>query len=105
MDFLRSILKWIILGILFIVIIVLIVKLSSRTEEKTTQVEPPTTIVDQTQKEPVEETMDDNPQNENLTVDSPDTASTAFPHIVLGLVILTIGGRYIYKNRNVKENS
>ena len=107
MDFLRSILKWIILGILFIIIIVLIVKFANRTDnKKNTTNEPPVNITDRAQEELIEEPIAENAQtNESQTVDSPDTASNSFPHVLIGLSFLTIAGRYIYKNRNTKENS
>lgn len=107
MDFLRGILKWIVLAIIFIILIVLIVRFANRTETKKEPKEPVVNIVENNNKE--EETLEnvDSYQNipEDLVVDSPDTASTALPEVLLGLTIISFGGYYIYKNRTVKENS
>ena len=110
MEILKSLLKWIILAIIFIILIVLIVKFANRTDNKKVTKEPTINIVEKNKDEHPEEDrvlLDDANEtaNENLVVDSPDTASSALPAILLGLGIISVGGFYIYKNREVEENA
>ena len=109
MDLLRGILRWIILAILLIVLVVLLVKLASRNSNTTKETKTKESTVNIVQKEKQEEeTIEDTnmePIQENLTVDSPDTASSGIFEVVVGSFILGVGANYIYKRRNIKENS
>ena len=108
MDFLRGIIKWIILALLFIVFIVLVIKFGNRTKTNNNQPKQPPVNVVEKEKEPINETPElpeENMEPENLTVDSPDTASTGLPHMIIGFIIIGCAGRYIYKHREVKGNS
>lgn len=114
MEFLKLLLKWIVIAIIFVLIIVLLVKLAYRNENKAkntkepkvnivqkekTTTEEDTTTYDDDGLEPIEDTTD------VYTVDSPDTASSGIAETLLGIVILSCGASYIYKRRTVKGNS
>jgi len=116
MEFLKLLLKWIVLAIIFVLIIVLLVKLANRNEKTSKNSKEPKvnivqkennnndikeeTIDEDDSLEPIEEDMDD-----AYTVDSPDTASNGIAETLLGIVILSYGASYIYKRRTVKGNS
>lgn len=108
MEFLRGIIKWIILAILFVIFIVLIINVANKTSKKPVTKDPSVNVVEKspTPTEPELQPIDDQSAgSDSMTVDSPDTASTGLPHIIVGLVILSFGAGYIFKNRNVKGNS
>ena len=108
MELLRGLLKWIVLAIIIIVIIVLIVRFANRTEsQNNTPTEPTVNIVERGNQSNDDADTNDSlePLQENLTVDSPDTASNGIKETILGLIILGFGIHYVYKRRNVKENS
>ena len=112
MEILKSLLKWIILAIIFILLIVLIVKFANKSSNKKTTKENNIEIVEKSKDEqPVEErentelTQENELVAENQVVDSPDTASSALPAVLLGLGIISVGGYYIYRNREEKENA
>lgn len=109
MEILKSLLKWIILAIIFIILIVLIIKFANKADQKkTTTNEPTVNVVEKDiNEQPVEDVADDAEASaqENLVVDVQDTASTGLPAILLGLGIITCSGFYIYKNREVEENA
>ena len=107
MDLIRGLIKWIILAIIFIVLIVLVIRLANRQEVKNKVKEPTVNIVETT-KDDVEDVVNDInevPLQDDLTVDSPDTASTGIKETIIGFAILGFGAHYIYKRRNVKGNS
>ena len=111
MEILKSLLKWIILAIIFILLITLIVKLANKSEKKKASTSPEVNVVEKSKDEQPEEEkvlLDDANEttgSDQLVVDSPDTASSALPAVLLGLGIISIGGFYIYWNREEKENS
>lgn len=110
MEILKSLLKWIILAIIFILLITLIVKLANKTDKKKVTKAPEVNVVEKSKDEQPEEDkvlLDDANVTapEQLVVDSPDTASSALPAVLLGLGIISVGGFYIYWNREEKENS
>ncbi len=112
MELLRGLLKWIILAIIFIVIIILVVNYSNKTGKLKNQIkENNITLIDSKNKDR-EDTSDglepiqsEPVENTNQTVYSPDTASSGVVEIIIGSFILGIGAHYIYKRRNIKENS
>ncbi len=109
MYILKTILKWVIVALIFILIIALIVKFANKTEKAAKKVKEPVVNIVENQKEK-ETTIDDpgvaaDSAQENLLYDSPDTASSNTIHIIIGSIILCVGANYIYKRRNIKENS
>ena len=107
MELIKGLIKWIILAIIFIVLIVLVIKLANRSEVKNKVKEPTVNIVNSAKEEIKEDVNDINEvalQND-LTVDSPDTASSSIKETIIGLTILGFGIHYIYKRRNLKGNS
>ncbi len=109
MYLLKTILKWLIVALIFIAIIALIVKFANTTESKAKKVKEPVVNIVENQKEK-ETTVDDpgvsnDSTQEALLYDSPDTASSNTIHIIIGSIILCIGANYIYKRRNIKVNS
>ncbi len=117
MEFIVKLIKWIILIIILVVIILLIVNYSSKTNKLKNQVkENNITLIDQNKNkekedsndglEPIQdESTQTTTQNTDQTVYSPDTASSGIIEVVIGSFILGIGAHYIYKRRNIKENS
>ena len=111
MNFLKGILKWIILAIIVIIIAVLIINLLNRPEsnnKSTTnnnEYEPSVNFVDSNKDDDFEENLEDDFTEDNLIVDSPDTGNSGFLQALIGLSILTYGASYIYKNQKVKGNS
>ena len=115
MEFLKLLLKWIVIAIIFVLIIVLLVKLAHRNENSSTKAkEPKVNIVQKENNKVKEEQLDEEDSLEPIeddytetsyTVDSPDTASNGLVETLLGVVILSFGASYIYKRRTVKGNS
>ena len=126
MEFLKNLLKWILLILFIIIIIVLTIKFANRKDNtKTKSKEPTVNIVEKKKKKNVEtvesveaEKKDEEDKDEalieinkqestqeTLIVDSPDTASSGAKEIVFGIMFLGFAISYIYTYKNMKENS
>ena len=108
----RGLIKWILFAVLLVIAIILIVNFVKKTEkQQPTTAKPQVDIIQQN--EPEDDTLPDEsslpseePMETDISVDSPNTASSGLPEILIGIVIIAFGTRYIYKNSKlVKENS
>ena len=110
MELLKGLLKWIILAILIILVVVLVIKYANKNEttNNNQKKEPTVNVVDRTRAEDAETEPDEDglePIQENLTVDSPDTASTGIKETIIGIMIIGFGFGYIKNHSTQKENS
>ena len=113
MEFLKGLIKWIVLAIVIIILILLIVKFSNKAEQKVENTEPSIKVVEKDKDDQTlldssnDTTLDESlvAPREDLVVDSPDTASSGIMEMLLGITIISFGGYYIYKHRNVTEEN
>lgn len=107
MDFLKGILKWIIIAVILVILVVLIMNLVNKsdtsTKKPTNEYEPGIDIVDSNQDNIEDENRES--YSEDLIVDSPDTASDGSMQVLLGFMIMTAGVTYIYRRQKIKGNS
>ena len=107
----RGLIRWILFAVLLVIAIILIVNFVKRAEQQQptqTTINPPVNIVDSQQEEdmpdesslPSEEAMET-----DLSVDSPNTASSGLTQILIGMVIIAFGTRYIYKNSKLVKGN
>lgn len=106
LDFLRSILKWIILGIIILLLLIFIVKMANKNDNKKninnnydsgihtikSNTNELTEEIIKTEETPKEET------ETTIVVDAPDTASHPGIYMSLGMILLGTGITYIYKH-------
>ena len=109
-DLIKTIIKWVIVALLFILLISFLAKLSNRSSKNTNK--PLTnTGVRTIKKNNTDTTNNTNISNSNNTVNedtpkevnTPDTASSATKEIIIGLIILGGTTYYIYRRREVTE--
>ena len=114
MEFIRGVIKWIIIAIIIILIIILIGRLASKHEAKQLQNTNNglRTITNQAENdfdnglETIDNALDNTREEDRVDLqtleDTPDTASSSLLETIFGLIILGSGTYYIYKS---KENN
>ncbi len=116
MELLKGLLKWIILIILLVIVIILIIKMANKNTTNNKKKDSTVNVVENnnTNNTEIEEETEINseddedgliPVEDDLIVDSPNTASTGVRETLIGILITCGGLIYIRKNKTVEENS
>ena len=110
-DLIRSILKWMIIGIIIILVIMVFAKLTHKEKKTIDDLDSGVQTIKNTTKETIEDglepltnTPEETTDNNSLVVDTPNTGINETKTTIIGIIIIGSTFYYIRKKSNQLQN-